>query len=493
MHFHSKGRSALRFAAVAAVAAGSLAGASSANAAIAGARVPTFTEQPNLISVTSNGTNAITYKFNRNIECVVAATCSPANYNIYQYDPSVAVPTNGPGPLAFGNAIAATSATSSGDSIRVNFNKDLDQDALTNAFIAANTVKASGSLGAQNLADSRTITNTSASATENGTRGYTTGPDILSVVETGGGSNALTITYDQEVTGIPGPDNTKFYFLKSDGTQIQALTATVALDKNQVEVAFPANQPVSAARQLLVTPQAVSAADSNIRSVRDSSDLLGHGFTSQAPTLRSAEIAGADRINFVFDQNIKIAAASGPLFKAILSTGLEISGIANSATVTAPDTVQVQFSTDQFTEYLVEAGVADAAVQGVSNNKDGANGGAPIGGNAGAKAQGYTAAPDITAVDLSGANAIVTFDSRFDPAPASVVAANFHLFAADGSDLGAPTIATPQAQGVPGPSRLNLQYNSTIIRDALVLQAKRAGVQSNTPTAYPNVEQLVNR
>ncbi|WP_354699199.1 hypothetical protein DSM112329_04908 [Paraconexibacter sp. AEG42_29] len=470
MHLASKQRLALRSAAVSAVALASLAGASSANAALGGGKVPALTDRPNLVSVTPSAT-AVTFTYDRTIDC--PGGCVGAEFQVGSY---------------FANfEVAGNSATVSGNSVRVTFaGGNPDIDSMTYGRVDDDAVNTQGSLGATNLGDSVKITGAEG---ESGTRGHTIAPDLVSAVATGGGSNFLTLTFDQEIDDDPALFNGASVLLTTAaGTTVPGIDATVSIDDNTADVEFPAGTPVTGAKQVSVNFGAAQAVDfafpfgSPPRSVQ----VGTQNQDSQAPLLKSAELTGADTVLYTFDKAVATPVAGN--FAVVTSEGVPVP--AGSATIVGDGKqVQVQAAVDQFTEYLVSAYANPGAVVAQADGTASVLGGVAIGGNAGAKATGYTSAPDAVQATYSGANVVVTLDGRLNTA--AITAANFDLLADDGTALGGTPTATPQAQGVPGPSRVNLLYNTTAVGNARAIRLLPGAVTS--PINVPNVDQQLGR
>ncbi|WP_354699197.1 hypothetical protein DSM112329_04906 [Paraconexibacter sp. AEG42_29] len=463
-----QGRTALRTAAVAAVALASLATAGSAQAALGGGKVPALTDRPNLVSVTPSATS-VTFTYDRTIDC--PGGCNGAEFLVGGY--------------SFFTQVAGTAATVSGSSVRVTFaGGNPDTDAMTFGTVLDNAVNTQGSLGATNLGDSVRITGAEG---ESGTRGHTIGPDLVSAVATGGGSNFLTLTFDQEIDDDAGDfDGAQVFIVKADGTTVPGIDATASIDDNTADVEFPAGTPVAGAKQVYVL-NAAKAVDFPIFSPVRSVQVGTQNQDSQAPILKSAELTGADTVLYTFD---KAVATPGPtVFFAYLSD--TVAYPSTSATIVGDGKqVQAQFNVDQFTEYLVGAAVIPGSVVAQADGTPSPYGGVPIGGNAGAKATGFTSSPDAVQASYSGANVVVTLDSRVNPG--SVDATDFDLLADDGTVIGGTPTATAQAQGVPGPSRVNLLYNTTAVGNARAIRLLPGAVA--TPVlGFPNIDQQLGR
>lgn len=469
----SKGRYALRTAAVSAVAIASLAGASSANAALGGGTPPSLTDIPNLVSVTTTNT-AVIFTYDRTIDCVTTATCDPGNWSIGGY--------------SAGDAITGTAATVSGNAVRVTFGGTLpDTDSFTFGAVADNTVHTQGTLGANNLRDATRITGAEG---ESGTRGHTVGPDLVSAVATGGGSNYITATFDQDVdpASVTG---TGYHIVKADGSIANGVAGTEQVDDNVVEVEFANADPVAGAKALYVDGTAGNSTDTGHPAPIQSVQIGTQNQTSVAPQLKSAELTSSDTVVYTFDK--KVSTPNNALF-AVQDADDGAPVPSNSATVIGDGTqVQAQFPTDQYSEYLVQASVDAGAVVSLSGAVPSVIGGKPIGGNAGAKATGFTTAPDVVGATYSGPSVVVTADSRIVPAYTAAAAANFLLLGDDGTTIAAATTATPQASGVPGPSRVNLLYTTDAVEQAEGILVDANSLQSTSAAAFTNPAQQLGR
>ncbi|WP_354699195.1 hypothetical protein DSM112329_04904 [Paraconexibacter sp. AEG42_29] len=471
MSHRFQGRAALRTAAVSAVALASLATAGSAQAALGGGKAPALTDRPNLVSVTPSAT-AITFTYDRTIDCQGGA-CNPAEFQVGGYTAN--------------QEIVGNAATVSGSSVRVTFTGgNPDTDVLTYGRVDGDAVNTQGSLGATNLGDSVRITG---SEGESGTRGHTTGPDLVSAVATGGGSNFITLTFDQDIDDAAANFlGNEVYLTRADGTLVQGIDATVSIDDNTADVEFPAGTPVAGAKLVSVNYNAARSEDFGNPSPVRSVQVGTQNQDSQAPVLKSAELTGADTILFTFDKAVSTPTPAGFYVFAADTTF----STSTSATIVGDGKqVQAQFPVDQITEYLVSAAVFPGAARAQADNTLNTFAGVPVGGNAGAKATGFTTAPDAVQADYSGANVVVTFDSRINTAAASITAANFDLIADDGTEIGGTPTATPQAQGVPGPSRVNLLYNTTSVGNARAIRIQQNAVSSLTNAQ--NIEQQLGR
>ncbi|WP_354699191.1 hypothetical protein DSM112329_04900 [Paraconexibacter sp. AEG42_29] len=462
-----KGRAALVAVSVAVM---SLTSAGTAQAALGGGKVPALTDRPNLVSVSPSAT-AVTFTYDRTINCE-GGTCAATEFHLGGYS---AFP---------GLEITGAGATVSGNAVRVTFaGGNPDTDAMTYGRVDSDAVSTQGSLGATNIGDSVKITGATG---ESGTRGHTVGPDLVSAVATGGGSNFITLTFDQDIDDDPARFNgAQVRLTKADGTAVPGIDSTVSIDGVTADVEFPAGTPVAGAKQVAVVNGAARAIDIPAGNPVRSVQVGTQNQDSQAPLLRSAELVGADTVLYTFDKAVVSPSPSD--FAVYVADTSPV--IATSATIVGDGKqVQVQFLVDRFAEYLVSAAVNLGAVRAQADNTPGAAGGAPLGGNAGAKATGFTTAPDAVQADYSGANVVVTLDSRIG---LPVTAASFQLLADDGTVIGGTPTATPQAQGVPGPSRVNLLYNTTAVANARAIRLLPGAVRSIGTIV--NVDQQLGR
>ena len=175
-----------------------LAGASSAQAALAGANPLTTTSRPDLRTVTLTGTSTAQFCFDKTINQVP----SQSSFSLGGYVSTNSLVSTNPTTIDTANnkCVDATFPVSIGDT------DDLSQ--FTYGQVgesAALTQVGSGLVG--NRADSTAL---SGSNTHNGTRGHTTAPDLTGVVvDNVNTGNTLDYIYDQNVQ-ISTIDATKF-------------------------------------------------------------------------------------------------------------------------------------------------------------------------------------------------------------------------------------------------------------------------------------------
>jgi hypothetical protein len=203
----------------------------------------------------------------------------------------------------------------------------------------------------------------------------------------------------------------------------------------------------------------------------------------------AATIVGSDRVDYTFDQ--KIALASGNASNAILYTASASAVRGVSDALTNPTTLRVTFpaSVAGIVEQFTYAAVGGAPIYGaavVTSVKGVANSasGAPLGGNVGALADGFTSGPDARSATFdNGADTVtVDFDQRIDPSLLNPE--HFVLRAKDGVSLGAPA-ATRVVQNplIPGDARVVLDYTPGTVKLASILEIQGPPNSTTSPLA----------
>src|SRR5581483_3282852 len=321
--------------------------------------------------------------------------------------------------------------------IRANFPTDGDGNDIDLAQYSIGTVlpgavAANGSppLGpdGNNLTDSVALTG---SNTHNGTSGFSTGPDLVSVVPDST-SNSITYFFDQEHDGVVVPGN--FWFNDAAGNLCIGTTvlASGSAGHNAVTIGYGAPNPATCGESVSSAVRAgdfqgavASDNDNNSPNVDSSLPISGTGTTS-LPDLTDVKIeSNQSAMDFTFDKTVSPDNASD--FFADLSNGTEVRG--NNATViavsTSATTVRVTFPNfTSYDEYVIGGSVAghgegDACAVFISALSSDCNtpGMRPIDapfGNIGAFATGYTTGPDVLgAVGNTTTNVVsVALDQR---------------------------------------------------------------------------------
>jgi hypothetical protein len=307
--------------------------------------------------------------------------------------------------------------------------------------------------------------------THNGTAGFTTGPDLVSVL-VDPTTNTITYVEDQNIitAGLVAAD---FKFTRSGGTQCSG-TGVVAASGQTITVQFGpvATCPVTDAQRAGTIAGAIpggASADPGNPStpseviVPASATSSGTGTTS-APDLVGTSLTnnGSD-LNFVFDKTVTVGTPSH--FHAVVSvsgSGAIFAATSCSAinTTNTSTTVQCQFTgMSLFSEYVVKGAVdAGAVTETSAPNIPNVTDALAAGGNAGAFARGFTTGPDVLAGLLHTTTGvlILALDQRiFADTPADI-----HLIDGTGVDVtltGASSVAFPTQAA--GPEAVTVQFS----------------------------------
>jgi hypothetical protein len=320
------------------------------------------------------------------------------------------------------------------------------------------------------LGDSVTLTG---ATTKAGVTGVTTAPNLVGI-ETPTGSdivnNKLTYVFDKTVGATINTDD--FFYVDGAGNICYGNGApdTADIGSTDVTVTFSTTcageSPGSvqnAVRGGVLDGAVDSASDSSSLSVNQSVVLPSapnSGATTR-PDLVSAVLntSNHDEITFTFDKNVVVD--EGTDFVAELSDGttLQSTNAVGTGTTTVTATFSGELSDES--EYGVIAWVFQGAVYAADNagNSSGTNtpGSAPIGGNAGAFASGFTTGADVFGVAINASTGAVTvdLDQRIDEVDVS----DIELL----DNTGAVVAATPtpafNSSAPPGPEVLTLQYS----------------------------------
>lgn len=471
MPLSTGGRNVLRSIAVGGALVGSLAMASSASAALGGAASAHFSNRPNLESVTFNGQVA-TFRFDKPVQPNGGVALDPSDFSIGGYR---AISTNTP---TVTPPDRANIAVSDPRNVLVTYSNDApDFNAASFGAVAAGIVQGYGTFATPNLADATKLTG---STSESGTRGHTTGPDLQSVA-VDLDNNEIEYTFDQNVDDDVTPNANNFVFLDSNGDF--HFGATVEnIDGNLVEVRFPATPAnrVDQARQAIVRGTGESTGNpilSNDNPATEAStanvNIPGRPSLTDRASLVSAELEpNSATVVYTFDQDIATVVPGD--FHVTSSNGVVADG--QSRTIIGK-TVRITFApADISAEHLVVANISPGASTGASGQPI-APGGKPIGGNAGAKASGYTTAPDALSATFNRASGQVTvlFDSRIILADPT----NFRLLSDLGDTIPPAPALTGIAEAINGPTqaRVILQYQPSQINAAFPVGSPAGAIQ----------------
>lgn len=440
--------------AAAGVIAVSAAAATPANAALGGANPSNFTNNPNLRTVTveDQGTSVVAlYTFDKPLDQVNA---NAARFTLGSYAASN---------REIGTA--ATLVSGKPNVVEVVFDDPanaVDADDVTHASVTSGTVRSQLVNSKFNLGDSVAISN---GKSKSGTRGLTAGPDLVGVeVDSSNiNGNRLLFTFDQKVDAYDTANPDRFRFVTNTGTLRQGNLVTKENDFT-VGVRFPNGVSVLDAKRGIVLP-GVAVAPNGLPNPPAAEALPGTNGITARPDLISAEAAtsgGNTTVNFVYDE----AVTSADFADFSLFTGADngpIPGVADainadgkSVTVTFPGIVS------QFNEHLVYASAASGAVTGTGGASY--TDGAPVGGNAGANASGFTSAPEAlsTTFDKNSGNVSVTYDARLISIGIipgiGINPANVKLIGADGIVVpGADPVVTTDG-GSANPAQVTVDY-----------------------------------
>jgi hypothetical protein len=504
MPLSTGGRNVLRSIAVGGALVGSLAMGSSAQAALGGAASAHFSNRPNLESVTFNGQVA-TFRFDKPVQPNGGVALDPSDFTIGGYR---AIATNTP---TVTPPDRANIAVSDPRNVLVTYSNDApDFNAATFGAVAGNIVQGYGTFATPNLPDATKLTG---SVSESGTRGHTTGPDLQSVA-VDLDNNEIEYTFDQDVDDDTLPDDDNFQFIDSNGDLHSGATVE-NIDGHVVEVrfpAFPSTNRVDQARQAVVRGVGDSVGNPIISNDNPATEaptanvnIPGRPSLTDRPVLESAVLEpNSNTIVYTFDQ--PVATADPTLFHGNYSDGVISDGASrtisgNTVRVTFPAAIPGLGPIDQASEHLVMATVENGAVTGAGGTP-GPRSGKPIGGNAGAKASGYTTAPDALSATFNRASGQVTvlFDSRIANLGliGGLIDPNQFVLVSDLGDTVPPApAATGVAQASNGPTqaRVILQYQVSQINaafpaggpaGALVIRGSRnVGGDTFTPFGGP--------
>jgi hypothetical protein len=451
--FSIRRRSLARIGATLAALCASLIGAAAAQGALGTSNTLITSNRPDLISVTTPGSQsgsiAADFCFTKGLG--IAGGASAADFALGGYDSDEFMPGDDFNQIS-NFCIEVLFNGSNGDGSD-------DLVAYTFGQVAEGAVVADAGGGA-NLADSTAL---NGSNTNNGTRGFTTGPDLI-LNDIRAAQNQIAYVFDQEIKELTCPVNNGFVFIDGQGDEFNSVGCSVTSlpgqSRNTVAVAqFPPGSDVTNA-------EIVYAANSTALSQTFGSNgnrrfaLTAEGATGDTndADLQSAElVAGGDSDQMLFTYR------TGPISEgdpgecvAIFSDGTVES--ADTMAITGPDTALIDFGADfsNATEYVVGGGDEGGCVIG-ANTEDSTTVARPAGGNIGAFGTGYSTGADAQALTINRANddAVVRLDQRIDPDDIDLSC--IHLVGANGNNIANPLTATVPTQA-PGPQNLSLDF-----------------------------------
>jgi hypothetical protein len=428
-----------------------------ADAALAGGNALTTTLRPDLRSATVTRVDPVavetdvTYCFNKSISSLP----QPGSLGVGLYRDS-----GGPGVAADS---AVRSASNDKCAVATFSSFDLDAEQYTYASVAGSDGAGGGGTPAvtniaNGLGNIQDATALIGSKTNNGTRGRTTGPDLVGITANNA-NNTIDYTFDQTVgavnTAAPpaAPHiNDAGHFGFNDSTGVAHAypggATNISINGKVVRVKFPVGDPVSSAVRAFVGYADVTSLARGDFTPGGSATRPGSGGFTDRPDLVDAVLSSSgNTVDFVYDQLISTNADTNG--KVLLS--LSIGGVAvspSSSTVVNGNTLRATFTSgDFFNEYDVQVYAGQGAVTGGTGASTA--GGAAVGGNTGAFAQGFTTAPDARAVSFDTATGVasVTLDQRF----VSFTPGSFKLLDDSGSQIAPAAISVSGQGGAAGP------------------------------------------
>ncbi len=439
MSVNSKRLRALPIA-VAVAAAVPLLAPVAANAAMGGGNALTTSLRPDLRSATVQSTNAVddTTTVRACFNKAIASLPQAGLFSIGTYDDDDQ-----------GDQIVATSATRSTSNCAdaVFPNDDATQFTHLTALGSDGTTPNSGGSavstnGFGNIMDSIALIG---SKTNNGTRGFTTGPDLVGI--TVNNANAtIDYTFDQRVA--PASVSTAandWGYTDSGGTSTPSLAAVpgnshraLSTDGLTVRVDFAAGPDIQDAVRAFVDNDAVDSKASNDPNMERSVSRPGSGGFTDAPDLVAiTPSASGSTVDYQFDQVLTGIPGGAAAFEihqsfAVEDTPASVSIVGGAG---VGNTVRAVFtpSGEQENEYWVSGSTNGNAVTGAGGAST--PGGLPAGGNAGAFATGFTLGPEALTVSFDNATDIahILFDQRWQDADEN----DFKLIDDQGSQIAA--------------------------------------------------------
>ena len=325
--------------------------------------------------------------------------------------------------------------------------------------------------GGDNFTDSTAL---NGSDSNNGTRGFTTGPDLVDV-DVRPSQNQIDYVFDQEVQDVPNNSincETCLKYIEQDGDDVFSDSATVetASDgRERVVRAQFGGDDVTDGVIAVAEPDAVrSRTWENPPNERFALAIPGTSGDTNDPDLVSAElVSGGDSDLMLFTYNGQIDPRSFEACYAIFSD--TSTALAEGILVTGENTLQVEFeeSFSDVTELVVGGGDLGGCVQDANSDESSTQGAKPSGGNIGAQALGYSTGADAQALTINRTNdqAVVRLDQKIDPSETNLDC--IHLVGPNGGNITSPTQATVPTQG-PGPQPLTLDFGASEIPEGTV-------------------------
>ncbi len=345
---------------------------------------------------------------------------------------------------------------------------------------------------APNLPDSVALTG---STSHSGTRGVTSAPNLVGVLAPSGTNqltHSLTYVFDKD-THVVNPS--RFLFETANGGVCTGLAVLSGQDSNVITVEFNDGAPpfppnlcngvVNAVKAGIFAGGTTAVYDTGSTNADVLTNLptCGSPCSTSRPDLLSAVINPvSDSITYTFDHNVVLTNASG--FEAEFSNGQTLNAtgaLCNGSTVC---TAQFSGNLSKQSEYAVGSWVGLAAVVAADNiSSTGLNlpGYAPVGGNPGAFASGFTTGPDVFGINIDKTSGAVSvnLDSRVKTVALS---GSGKIVLLDGAGNPIVSSYTPNfnSSAPPGPETVTLNYPPSILTNATQV----AFLGSNTGAAF---------
>ena len=342
-----------------------------------------------------------------------------------------------------------------------------------------------------NLADSVALTG---STSHSGTTDTTTSPNLVGVLAPSGTNqvtHSLTYVFDKHAV-TAAATNTRFFFETASGNLCIGLpiatlsgngTTTITIQFND----GPCGGVINAVKAGIFQGAVTAQADPLSSNPNVSADLPSctSPCSTERPDLVSVTMNRVqDSITFTFDRNVVNADAAQ--FRAEFVNGTSIQ--ATKATCNGAPVCTAQFSGDlsKQSEFAVLAWAGLGAVQSADNVAPSGlslPGSAPIGGNAGGVARGFTTGPDVFGIVISKniGQVSVNLDARVINVALSD-AGLIRVLDGGGNPILGSYKATFDASAGPGPTQVLLKYPAPVLSKATQVQFLHGGCDDTTPS-----------
>jgi hypothetical protein len=337
------------------------------------------------------------------------------------------------------------------------------------------------------------------SKTNNGTRGFGAGPDLVGITVNNAAST-IDYTYDQRV-GAVSPAAAAFVANLPTGVEVPsnagAAERALSTDGLTVRVNFPPGSVTNVVRaysQIGAVVAKAGGAGSLIGHLRSSARPGNGGFTDRPDLIAVNLAADGSYVDYQYDQVLTAVGATGNYFLGLsgLITAFNPGGVpAIVGGAGIGNTVRV--TCGPCTAFTHEAQVSGGALVGAATGAGGAStaGGLPVGGNAGAFATGFTSAPEALTVSFDNATSVVSvlFDQRW----ATDTAAQFKLIDDQGSQIGAAAInVTGGGAPAAGKTTAQITFPAGAVSGARSLLIQAGGVVTGAGFLGQNIQQVIS-